>query len=216
MASCKVVFLASMVSIAAAALSGECPPPYFHTQGNLDLKWFTSSKWYIHQQMVINFHPADHFYCNTAEFGLREKTTLLGYDMKVTYNAENAAGKPLGPLIPKTLCAKWKTGEAVIEGKAVIAPCFVPSMWAGDYWVVAFGKDEDWALVSGGAPNLKGTDGCKTNSLDGGLWIFTRDQHRNESLVQKVRGVAKDQGFDLSVLLDTNHTSCASLSTVTV
>merc|ERR1712048_1438360 len=104
-----------------------------------DIAWFTSSKWYVQQQMVIVFHPPDHLHCNSVEYEVLETPTQFGYQMKVTYQAENDQGKPLAPWIPKTLCAKWVVPFA---GKAVIAPCFLPSAWAGDYWIVAFDRQE--------------------------------------------------------------------------
>lgn len=85
-----------------------------------------------------------------------------------------------------------------------VAPCFLPTGLAGAYWVVAFDVDEAWALVSGGAPTHPGTNGtCRTGTgVNGsGLWIFTRRQQRDPSIVSKVRAVASAKGFDLSVLV---------------
>merc|ERR1719220_2539895 len=64
--------------------------------------------------------------------------------------------------------------------------------------------------LSGGQPSTKTSGGCRTGSgVNGaGLWIFTRQQQRDEQLVQKVRRIAATQGFDLSVLNDVNQTGC--------
>ncbi|CAE7270952.1 unnamed protein product [Symbiodinium necroappetens] len=45
-----------------------------------------------------------------------------------------------------------------------------------------------------------------------GLWIFTRDQKRDEALVQKVRAIAAQKGFDLSVLNDVDQSACGSIT----
>jgi len=73
---------------------------------------------------------------------------------------------------------------------------------AGPYWVIAYDEKEGYALVSGGPPTIEGKDGkCQTGKgvNDAGLWIFTREQKRDDALLEKVRGLAEAKGFDLSV-----------------
>lgn len=201
----------------AHAFAAQCPPSGFDTQGALeggfDLKWYTEAKWYVQQQMVITYLPADYFRCVTAEYSLLEKPTLLGYNIKVENHAENKDGKALGPLT--TLCAKVTNETA---GKTEVSPCFLPTALSGDYWVEAFDKEAGWALVSGGAPKNQGTDGCRTGTgtNGSGLWIFTRKQERDEALVQKIRGVAAGKGFDVSVLQDTDQTNCKPALAATI
>jgi lipocalin len=81
--------------------------------------------------------------------------------------------------------------------QAEVAPCFLPSSFAGPYWIVAFSVQEGWALVSGGPPTLPGVNGtCRTGSgVNGsGLWIFTRQQRRDDAIVTKVRSIATRKG----------------------
>merc|ERR1719498_1065184 len=90
-------------------------------------------------------------------------------------------------------------------GQFKVAPWFLPTALAGPYWVIDYSEAEGYALVSGGPPTLEGKNGtCRTGTgtNDSGLWIFTREQQRNEQLISKVRGIAQSKGFDLSVL---NH-----------
>merc|ERR1719440_26645 len=100
----------------------------------------------------------------------------------------------------------------------MVGPCFLPRIsgfTTGPYWVLAYSEAEGYALVSGGQPTTSdGSAGCKTGSgtNGAGLWIFTRQQQRDEALVQKVRGLAKAKGFDLSVLNDVDQTKCSSSS----
>jgi hypothetical protein len=79
----------------------------------------------------------------------------------------------------------------------------------GPYWVLEYNEEEGYALVSGGQPTTRTPDGCVGGSgtYDAGLWIFTRQQQRDPVLVEKVRGLAKAQGFDVSVLKDVNQTA---------
>eukprot|EP00035_Acanthoeca_spectabilis_P035832 m.36448 g.36448 ORF g.36448 m.36448 type:complete len:285 (-) comp7574_c0_seq1:66-920(-) len=120
---------------------------------------------------------------------------------------ENSTGQQ--PAGSKDICAKVVNATA---GKLEVAPCFLPPSLSGPYWVVAFSKEEGWALVSGGPPKETGANGCKTGTgVNGsGLWIFTRFQERNEGLVTKIRGIAAAKGFDLSVLNDVDQSHCSN------
>lgn len=218
MAFCRCrLALCTSAFLASCAFAVQCPPPGFETQGALgggfDLKWYTSAKWYAQQQMVISYLPEDYFRCVTAEYALLDKPTLLGYNIKVMNHAENKDGKALGPLT--TICATVVNETA---GTFEVSPCFIPKFAAGKYWVEAFDKEEGWALVSGGPPTVEGSDGCKTGTgtNNSGLWIFTRKELRDEGLVQKIRGIAKAKGFDVSVLKDTDQSNCKSTEATVV
>ena len=43
-----------------------------------------------------------------------------------------------------------------------------------------------------------------------GMWIFTRQQARDEGLVAKTRGIAVAKGLDVSVLKYVNQTACVN------
>ena len=102
---------------------------------------------------------------------------------------------------------------ANVKSKLKVAPCFLPKIFSGDYWVVAYDEGEGYALVSGGQPTKQGQNGLCTTGTGtngSGLWIFTRKQERDEALVTKVRSIATDKGFDISVLNDVDQTNCSS------
>ena len=61
----------------------------------------------------------------------------------------------------------------------------IPFVW-GDYWVIALADDYRAALV--GAPNRKY------------LWILAREPKLDEAEYQRLVGIAKQQGFDVSTL----------------
>merc|ERR1719379_485015 len=91
-----------------------------------------------------------------------------------------------------------------------VAPFFLPYALSGDYWILAYDEAQGYALISGGAPTKSFEGGCRTGTgtNGSGLWIFTRQRNREETLVQKVRGIAAEKGFDLSVLNDVDQTEC--------
>merc|ERR1712203_808557 len=166
-----------------------CPPPGFDSIQSFDLTAYAAKPWYIQQQAVTLYLPAAQNYCVSARYTILAKKTLLGYDIKVRNVAYEQTGKihDSGDLIyAKIIDAK--------RGKLEVAPSFLPSGLAGDYWVIDYDENEGYALVSGGAPTIEGQEGlCRTGKgvNQAGLWIFTRQQTRNENLVQKVRRVAE-------------------------
>merc|ERR1719424_2211059 len=93
------------------------------------------------------------------------------------------------------------------------------SFWGYEVQVHNYAQEEDGTphdsgdkicAASAGQPTIDTGDGCKSGSgtNNSGLWVFTRGQERDDALVEKVRGLAKDQGFDLSVLRDVDQSAC--------
>ncbi len=78
--------------------------------------------------------------------------------------------------------------------------------------------DYEWAIISGGAPGVQGAGGkCRNaggsitnpNGNGEGLWLFFRDPNPSAALVDQVRGVAADKGFDLTVLVQVQQQGCS-------
>jgi len=187
--------------------SGSCKEVV--TQPDFDLGAFASKRWYAQQQMPVLYLPASEDYCVYAEYQVLSKPTLLGYTVQVHNYAEDSSGGVHDS--GKIICAR--PGDAKDPAKLEVALCLLPpisGISTGAYWVLAYSEAEGYALISGGQPTNSGPDGCRTGSgVNGaGLWIFTREQQRDEALVQKVRGIAQSQGFDLGVLLDVDQTRC--------
>jgi len=208
-----VLTIRALPAIADAFLSKDlqlpsCPPSNFSTVQNFDLNSFVNGRWYIQQQMAVSYLPESQNRCVYAEYSLLSKKTFWGYDVQVHNHAEDVAAPHKVHDSGNFLCAKVVDSKA---GKLEVAPCFLPSILAGPYWVLAFSQEEGYALISGGAPSQSAAGGCRTGTgvNDAGLWIFTRQQQRDEALVGKVRGIAAAKGFDLSVLNNVDQTECS-------
>mmetsp|Transcript_31659 Transcript_31659/g.72714 ORF Transcript_31659/g.72714 Transcript_31659/m.72714 type:complete len:268 (-) Transcript_31659:53-856(-) len=174
------------------------------TVEGLDLEMYVSKRWYIHQQAVTEYSPIEWNYCTYAEYTIRDSTSFWGYKVDVMNYAEDVDGNQFGG----PLCAAQNRRE---KGKLSVAPCAVPRWFAGPYWIVAYDEAEGYALISGGQPTIREEGGCRTGEgiNNSGLWIFLRSKERDEDTIQKVRQIAKDQGFDLSVLNDVVQENCA-------
>lgn len=183
--------------------NGECKT--VTTVDNFDIEVYASAPWYSHKQAENSYSPIEQNYCTTAEYNVRKKKTFWGYTVDVNNQAEYESGRPVGG----ELCA-YQTKESL--SKLAVAPCAIPKFLAGPYWIVAYDEAEGYALISGGQPKEVGEGGlCTTGSgiNNSGLWIFSRSQERNETLIEKVESIAEEAGFDTTVLNDVDHTSCA-------
>jgi len=176
--------------------------------------------WYIHQQMEIQYLPLERNYCVTANYRFAKNIRQDGQILVSNFAREGSVdGKGTNTDEQGffgSLCAK-KDESNDVASKLEVAPCvinWIPGV-AGDYWVVAAGgenapEEYDWAIVSGGQPKNEGEEGCRTGTgVNGsGFWLFTREQERDESLIDAMRSIAAGKGFDLSVLNDVEHEGC--------
>lgn len=186
----------------AAEASPTCPPAGFEneTVKDFNLDSFIAHRWHIQQQMEVPYLPKSQNRCVYAEYAKRSGG-IWGYEVGVHNHAEEVEAPYVVHDSGTKICAKIVDQS---RGKFVVGPCFLPSVLAGDYWVIDFSDAEGYALVSGGPPTNSAPGGCRTGSgVNGsGLWIFTRQQARDQALVDKVRGIAAGKGFDLTVLND--------------
>lgn len=189
------------VELGAAAANYTCKN--VTTQKNFNIEAYAAGKWHIQQQAPTQYLPASENYCASAEYKILEKPNFMGY----TIGVHNIAVEQNGMVHDSgsKICAYVPDSSA--PAKLAVAPCLLPKWLAGPYWVIAYDETEGYALISGGQPTVATPGGCRTGTgVNGsGLWIFTRKQDRDEQLVQKVRALAKAQGFDLSVLNDVDQ-----------
>jgi len=203
----STMILASMIT--AMFLSGvyyarsECSP--VTTQADFNLVSFIESRWYIHEQAVTKYLPAERFYCITADYKEFDTPSFWGYTIDVFNNAQDVEGMNYGG----NLCAK--DDDSGDPGKLKVAPCFLPASVAGPYWVLAYDEAKGYALVVGGQPTEETKDGfCipKNDVTESGLWIFLRSPERNEDLIQEARNIATSQKIDTSILFQVSQTNC--------
>jgi lipocalin len=174
------------------------------TVPDFDLISYISRPWFVHQQAVNTYLPEERFFCVRAQYEKLDRATFpWGYTIGVYNEARDAVD---GNLYGGDLSAYVKEKPS----KLAVAPSFVPKVLSGDYWVIAYDEEKGYALISGGQPTIESDSGCRTGEgiNESGLWIFTREQARDDTLIKEVRDIAAAQGFDLSVLKDVTQDGC--------
>ena len=197
----------------SSTANDQCPK--VNTMNNFNITEYVKSKWYIQKQQITSYLPLRENYCVTAKYELSDKK-IIGYN-GIVLNVYNYANLDMvnGKNANKhnqVLCARIPNIN--ISSKLLVAPCFLPNYFGGDYWVIAAGphsNNYEWALVSGGQPTVHYDDGCttKTTGSNGaGLWYFTRNQIVNNSIIEKLDKIAQYNGYTLSQLHNVNQTNC--------
>jgi len=205
-----VLFAAISTARTTTTPSVSCLP--VTTVESFNITEYVAAPWYVQQQAVNTYTPLDQNRCVTAQYQRRHDANANWREHVLNY-AETATGTPSGG----SLCADY---DEEMPSKLRVAPCNLPPLFAGPYWVVSYreGIEDGYALVSGGQPHFVvegetncGVDGtepcCKTG--DGinrsGLWILTRQRNPAETLGNEVREIAKQMGFSTSVLFNVTH-----------
>jgi len=192
--------------------------PEIKTVENFNLTEYVKQKWYIQKQQVTQYLPLEENYCVTASYNFSNKKipfyqglvlSVYNYANLNKTNGENTNVKNI------FLCARIPNDT--VKSKLLVAPCFLPNVFAGDYWVIAVGPNSNnyqWAIVSGGQPTVQYEDGCTTRNdtvNHSGFWFLTRNQTVNNTLLEIMLDVAKQKGFTTSQLNNVKQIGCKYL-----
>merc|ERR1712100_955391 len=226
--------LASALFAAVSALPAaqdDCKP--VTVQPNFNLTKFVGGvggvgKWYIHKEMTIKYLPVNERYCVVASYTQKDATHVKVHNYANLNHTNGPVDdsdvhvKSLGGICG---ISKDKTTEAKLE----VGPCdlsIISRFAFGSYWVVAAGDlscigadcaqpegDYEWAFVSGGQPTHKTSGGCipGTGVNDSGMWIFTKNNVRDEKVLSAIRAVATAKGYDVNYLNDVTQEGCKYL-----
>ena len=110
------------------------------------------------------------------------------------------------------LCGRQTDNES--PEKLTVAPCFLPNIFGGPYWIVAVGPDTnnyEWAIISGGQPSVRITNNTCTTKIYGfnaGLWLFSRKPILESSKLEYLRKILYKKGISSSKLLDVKQEGC--------
>ena len=198
------------------SVGSQCPK--INPLPDFNLTEYTKQRWYIQKQQVTSYLPVELNYCVTAQYKLSNK--LIPFYFGKVLSVFNYANfnEVNGPSTNKnnfTLCARMKNESD--PARLLVAPCFLPNFFAGDYWVIAAGPSSNnysWAIISAGQPTIRYPDGCTTRndtSNGSGLWFFTRNQTVSQDIIDEMSNKVKSLGYTTSQLNDVKQEGCKYL-----
>lgn len=209
-----------MISVVSAFifpfLNNTCPN--ITPMPNFNTSEYIRSTWYIQQQQVTGYQPPESLYCvaqtlnySDAHVPFYNGSVLSVYNYGVLNEVNGTQMNPNN----YTLCARQTNSS--LPSDILNAPCLIPNLFAGPYWVINAGPTStnyEWAIVSGGPPTVKYSDGNCSTSLRGvngsGLWLFTRERFGKMATyyTQTMRSYLQNVGFTLSNLLNVTQRGC--------
>lgn len=218
--------IAAKFLLLAAAVPGLAEPqcPNVQPIQNLNINEYVRASWYVQEQQVNAYQSEAQLRCVVATYDVSYSkwwqqppfftgSVLSVYnhyaDGKPTLNEKN---KPIN-----RLCASVKNHR--LPSKLLVAPCFLPLAFGGDYWVIGVGSAPDgrydWAVVSGGRPQKKYADGCTTDTgyFNSGLWIFSRTPVLAAAKLSEARSLLRGMGYTLSLMKTVDQTGCSYAGT---
>jgi len=206
-------FLLSFFLIGIANGYNNCPK--IQTVNNLNLTEYIREPWYIQMQQVTPYLPKNSNYCVFARYNktLKHVPFFSGQVLSV-YNYANLNGVNGYNLNSNnmTLCARIPNANE--SSKLLVAPCFLPNLFGGDYWIIDVGPETnnyEYAIVIGGQPNVRLSDGCTTSNStmnNSGLWIFSRNSIVNSSFIEKMLYKLKSMNISTSLLNNVTQQNC--------
>ena len=192
--------------------------PNIHPMEDFNTTEYIRSTWYIQQQQLTGYQPSNTLYCVSQTLNTTNLTVpFFSGNVIAVYNYANTDSVNGTPQNKGnfTLCARQTNTSD--PANILNAPCFLPNYFAGPYWVLAAGphrSNYSWAIVSGGSPDVKYSDGNCSPSISGvngsGLWLFTRERYGTfaENSVYLMRSILVSMGITLSQLLNVTQIGC--------
>ena len=201
----------------ANASNKTCPELKLQTDPRLNISEYVKSSWYIQQQQVNGYQSLDELYCVIATYTVDNHSHVPFFDGKVlsVYNYATQ-GSVNGTILSNSsayLCARVK--NLTEPEKLLVAPCFLPNLFGGPYWIVSAGPRTyhyEWAIISGGQPNVRRSNYTCTTSetgvLNSGLWLFTRSRLYDHQTVSAMRDILVSKNVSLDLLHNVTHKGC--------
>lgn len=191
--------------------------PKVETVDDVDLEIFVKHTWYIQAQQIVTYQQPDQFFCVTATYALENRRVpLFDGDVISVYNYGNdnrVNGHPTNTKDGMVLCAR--VPNANDPAKLLVAPCFLPNIAGGEYWIIGLGKQQDeysWAVISGGPPLKQYPDGGCTTLVNktnhAGLWIFSSKPIMDKTSYEQAISLLKEKGYTLSQLYPVEQMGC--------
>lgn len=192
------------------------------TPDDFDLDAYTEKSWYVQRQQTNTYQPEGDLFCIVARYD-RDGRRQWGRKAVTVRNYANRGGvngdSPNGDF---KLCATPRFRFRK-PAQLRVAPCYVPTSLGGDYWVVAFEPNYEWAIVTAGQPDQEGAceddslctlrEECKIGFLPcvgngQGLWFFTRERFPQAEVLEAMEAKAAELGICTANMKDVVHEGC--------
>ena len=206
-----------LVTIAIKSyLNSSCPLVKLQTNPKVNLTEYIRKTWYVQQQQINGYQKEDDLYCVAATYNKDNHSNVPFFngDVISVYNYANLNRvNGIHTNNNTVLCARVENNTN--PEKLTVAPCFLPNLFGGPYWIVEAGpypNNYEWAIISGGQPSVRVDNDTCTNKLEGlngsGLWLFSRTPIMNETTINYLHKLLYNKGISSKYLLNVTQVGC--------
>jgi hypothetical protein len=226
--TCTLVLLGLL--LACAAPTKQCAP--LTVQSDFNITEYLRASWYVQKQQKNGYQPESSLYCVVATYnatyhGTPAKVPFFSGQVFSVFNDCHDGGKnspvcnnftspDFKPSFGTPICGR--VPHPAEPAKITVAPCKLPNLLSGDYWVAAAGPTPDnyeYALIVAGQPTVQKEDGCTTPDtcsnpaeFSCGLWMFTRQPVPDQKTMDMLMNAAKEKQISTQLLINVNQSGC--------
>lgn len=204
-------------TISSPDCHNNCTPVKLQTRPPVNLTEYIRASWYIQEQQLTSYQRLRDLYCVTATYNVDQRSKVPFFHGQVisVYNYANRDGinGPNENNNQTVLCARVTNSSA--PEKLVVAPCFLPNIFGGPYYILAAGPEPDqyeWAIVIGGQPTVNmGNNTCTTSEdkiNNSGLWLFSRTPQLESEKIEKMKEILQQQNISTQLLKPVLQQGC--------
>jgi hypothetical protein len=219
-----------MIASFAVTTETACTP--LTVQEDFNITEYLRATWYVQKQQKNGYQPLSSLNCVTATYnetynGVPAKVPFFSGEVFTVYNdcrkdskdgpvCNNFTSPDFKPSFAIPLCGR--VPDTTTPAKITVAPCKLPNIFAGNYWVAAAGPRPDnyqYAIVVAGQPSVELSDGCTTPDtcsnpaqFSCGLWFFTRDPVPDATVIASLMEAAKKKNISTQLLKTVDQEGC--------
>eukprot|EP00931_Biecheleriopsis_adriatica_P098014 TRINITY_DN7190_c0_g3_i1.p1 TRINITY_DN7190_c0_g3~~TRINITY_DN7190_c0_g3_i1.p1 ORF type:complete len:296 (-),score=47.31 TRINITY_DN7190_c0_g3_i1:89-865(-) len=222
--------VAALFFSAVASVEGACPD--LEVQKDFNVTEFIRATWYVQKQQLNGYQRESSLNCVAATYnetfhGKPLSVPFFGGKVLTVFNdcrlndkdgpvCNNFTSPDFKPSFAIPLCARLYNEEE--PAKLGVAPCLLPNILSGNYWVAAAGPRPDnyeYAVVIAGQPSVEKSDGCTTPDtcsnpaqFSCGLWLFHREATPGPEGLATLERAAHEKGISTQLLRTVDHNGC--------
>ena len=208
--------LVTLFTLINMIFANDCPSIDLQTNPKVNLDKYIDGSWYIQEQQINGYQSKNDLYCVVATYNIDNNSHVPLFSGTVisVYNYANT-GKVNGLSTNNStvLCGRQRNSSQ--PEKLSVAPCFLPNVLAGPYWIILTNDDNqnyEWAVISGGQPTVRISNETCTTKQTGvngsGLWILSRKQILDQNTLMNIKQKMLNKGIAISELLPVEQRGC--------
>ena len=211
-----MLFKIILVNLIQSSFSDSCPNIHLQMNPSINLTEYIRKTWYIQKQQINPYQPEEDLFCVATTYNIDKYSHTPFFRGKVISVYNYANYKKVNGISTNNstvLCARQP--NSLSPEKLLVAPCFLPNIFGGNYWILAAGPETynyQWAIIIGGQPNVRITNTTCTTKEEGingsGLWLFSRKRVLDTDSLNYLYKILNKNNISTTKLKNVSQAGC--------